>query len=97
MPEPVLISVLFLVAFSVLTSVTAHHLPLYQSITIAFQILVLSISFIVPSVVQCYFADWLTILPITQPMMRLQHGVMFHLIHCGIQKPKFNCPVFVGT
>jgi len=79
MPEPVLISVLFLVAFSVLTSVTAHHLPLYQSITIAFRILVLSISFIVPSVVQCYFADWLTILPITQPMMRLQHGVMFHI------------------
>jgi len=69
----------FLAAFSVLTSVAARHLPLFQCIAIAFRILVLSVRFIVPSVVQCYFAHWLTILSIAQPVMRLQRGVMFHI------------------
>jgi len=38
---------LILVATSVLTSITAHYLPLFQCIAIAFQMIVLSISFIV--------------------------------------------------
>jgi len=46
--------VLFLVAFNVLTTITACHLPLYQRVAIAFRIPVLSVRFIVPSVVQCY-------------------------------------------
>jgi len=71
----------FLVAFNVLTSNThtACHLPLCQCIAIAFRILILSVSFIVPSVMQCYLAHWLNILSITQPIMRLQHGAMFYI------------------
>jgi len=37
-------------------SIAACHLPLYQCIAIAFQILGLSVSFVVPSVMQCYLA-----------------------------------------
>jgi len=49
------------------------------SIATAFRILVASLSFIVPSVVQWYFVHWLTLLPIAQPMMKLQGCVMFHI------------------
>jgi len=73
-----ILSVLFFVAFSVLTSIAAGHLTLCQCIAIAFRIAVLSVSFVVPSVVQCYFAHWLTILLITQPVRILQCGVVFH-------------------
>jgi len=69
----------FLVAFNVLTSIAACRLPLCQCIAIAVRIFVLSVSFIVPSVVQCYLAPWLSILSIAQPMMRLQRGAMFHI------------------
>ena len=75
------LSVLFfpLVAFNVLTSIAACHLSLCWRKAVAFWILVLSVSFIVPSVVQCNLAHWLNILWIAQPMMRLQCGVMFHI------------------
>jgi len=53
-----MLPVLFLPAFNVLTTITAYHLLLYQSVTIAFRILVLSERLIVPSVVQCYFVHW---------------------------------------
>jgi len=49
-----ILPVLFLAAFNVLITITAYHLPLYQCVAIAFRILVLSVRFIVPSVVQCY-------------------------------------------
>jgi len=49
----------FLVAFNVLTTITAYHLPLYQCVAIAFRIIVLSIRFIIPSVSQCYLAHLL--------------------------------------
>jgi len=72
--------VLFLVAaFNVLITITAHHLPLYQCVAIAFRILVLSVRFIVPSVVQCYLVHWLNILFIAWPMMRVQRGFMFNI------------------
>ena len=45
-----LILPVFLVAFNVLTTITAYHLPLYQCVAIAFRILVLSVRFVVPSV-----------------------------------------------
>jgi len=48
-----ILPVLFLAAFKILTTITAYHLPLYECVAIAFQILVLSVRFIVPSVVQC--------------------------------------------
>jgi len=60
-----ILPVIFLVAFNVLTPITAYHLPLYQCVAIAFWILVLSVRFIVPSVVQCYLVHWLNILSIT--------------------------------
>jgi len=44
----------FLVALNVLPTIAACHLPLYQCVAIDFRILVLSVSFIVPSIVQCY-------------------------------------------
>jgi len=72
-------SVLFLVAFNLLTSIAACHLPLHQCIAIAFLILILSVAFIVPSVVQCYLVHRLTILSITWPIMGIQHGEMFHI------------------
>ena len=71
--------VLFLAAFNVLTTITAYHLPLYQCVAIAFRILVLSVRFIVPSVVQCYHVHWLNILSIAWPMMRVQRGFMFNI------------------
>ena len=44
-----ILRVLFLVAaFTVLITITAYHLPLYQCVAIAFQILVLSVRFIFP-------------------------------------------------
>jgi len=49
-----ILPVLFIAAFNVLITITAYHLPLYQCVAIAFRILVLSVRFIVPSVVQCY-------------------------------------------
>ena len=77
------LSVIFLVAFNVLTSITTCHLPLSQCTAIALGILVLFVSFIAPSVVQCYLVRWWYILWITQHMMRLQHGAMLH-IACNI-------------
>ena len=50
-------SVIFLVSFNVLISIAACHLPLCQCIAIAFRILVLSVSFIAPLVVQCYLVQ----------------------------------------
>ena len=76
--EPIL-PVLFLVAFNVLTTIAAYHLSLYQCVAIAFRIFVLSVRFIVPSVVQCYLVHWLNILSTAQPMMRVQRGSMFHV------------------
>jgi len=69
----------FLVAFNVLTTIAACHLPLYQCIAIVFRILLLSVRLIVPSVMQCYLVHWLNILSIAQHMMRVQRGVMFHI------------------
>jgi len=63
-----ILSVLFLVAFNVLTSIADCHLPLYQCISIVSQILILSVSFIIPSVAQCYLAHWSTILSIAWSM-----------------------------
>jgi len=54
-------------------------LPLYQCIAIAFRIPVLSVRFIVPSIVQCYLVHWLNILSIEQPMMTVQRGIMFDI------------------
>ena len=61
-----ILPVLFLVAFNILTTIMiiAYHLPLYQCVAIAFRILVLSVRFIVPSVVQCYLVHRLNILSI---------------------------------
>jgi len=64
---------------NVLTSNAACHMSLCQYMTIAFQFLVLSVSFIFPSVVQCYLVHWFNIFSVAQPMMRLQRVVMFHL------------------
>ena len=70
----------FLAAFNVLITITAYHLPLYQCVAIAFQILVLSVRFIVPLVVQCYLlVHWLNILSIAWPMMRVQRGFGFNI------------------
>jgi len=69
----------FSVAFNVLINIAAYHLPLCQCIANAFPILILSVRFIVPLVVQRYLVHWLPPLSIAQPMMRLQHGVMFHI------------------
>jgi len=55
---------LFLAAVNELTTITAYHLPLNQCVATAFRILVLSVRFIVPSVVQCYLVHWLNILSI---------------------------------
>ena len=76
-----ILPVLFLVAafFNVLTTITACHLPLYQCVAIAFWILVLSVRFIVPSIVQCYLVHWLNILSIAWPMMRVQCGFVFNI------------------
>jgi len=64
------------------------------NVSIAFWILVLSVSFIhiVPSFVQCYFAHWLTILLIAPPIMSLQRGVMFHLVN----KLEENCNLCIN-
>jgi len=70
---------LFLAAFNVLTTITSYHLPLYQCVAIAFRILVLSVRFIVPSVVQCYPVHWLNIFSIAWPMMRVQPGFVFNI------------------
>jgi len=64
---------------SLLTSVTAHHLPLFQCIAIAFRILILCVNFIVPLVVQRYFAHWLTILSIAQPILWWDYSVVLCL------------------
>jgi len=55
---------------SVLTSITAHHLPLFQCIAAAFQMFVLSAGFIVPRELY-YFVQWSTILSTAHPMMML--------------------------
>ena len=57
-----ILPVLFLAAFTVLTTITAYHLSLYQCVAIALRIFVLSVRFIVPSVVQCHLMHWLNIL-----------------------------------
>ena len=71
--------VLFLAAFNVLTTITDYHLPLYQCVGIAFRILVLSVRFIVPSVVQCCLVHWLNILSIAWRIMRVQRGFVFNI------------------
>jgi len=63
-----ILPVLLLVTFNVLTTTAACHLPLNQCVAIAFRILVLSVRFIAPSVVQCYLVHWLNILSIAQPI-----------------------------
>jgi len=78
-PNVVLTSLIFQAAFNVLTTITAYHLPLYQYVAIAFRILVLSVRFIVPSVVQCYLVHWLNILSIAWPVMRVQRGFVFNI------------------
>jgi len=75
-----ILPVLFLAAFDVLTTITAYHLPLYRCVAIAFRILVLSVRFIVPSVVQCYLVHWLNILSIARPVMRVQCSFIFNLL-----------------
>jgi len=47
------------------------QLPLYECIAIALRIIVLSVRFIVHSVVQCYLVHWINYLPIAQPVMRV--------------------------
>ena len=74
-----ILPVLFLAAFNILTTITAYHLPLYRCVAIAFQILVLSVRFIVPSVVQCYLVHWLNILSIAWPVMRVQRGFVINI------------------
>jgi len=69
----------FLVALNVLATIAACRLPLNQCGAISFRILILSVRFIVPSVVQCYLVHWLNILSTAQPMMRVQCGVIFHI------------------
>ena len=69
----------FDLTFNVLITITAYHLPMYQCVPIAFWILVLSVRFIVPSVVQCYLVHWLDILSIAWPMMRVQRGFVFNI------------------
>jgi len=72
--------VLILVAaFTVLITITAYHLPLYQCVVVAFRILVLSVRIHLPSVVQCYLVHWLNILQIAWPMMRVQRGFVFNI------------------
>jgi len=46
-----ILPVLFLAAFNVLTTITVYQLPLCQYVATAFRILVISVRFIVPSVV----------------------------------------------
>jgi len=72
------LSVLFIIAFNVLTNVVACHLPLYQYVAIAFRILVLSVNFIVSPVLQCYLAHWLSCQSHSF-MVRPQRGIMFHI------------------
>jgi len=74
-----ILPVIFPAAFNVLTTITAYHLPLYQCVAIAFRILVLSVRFIVPSVVQCYLMHWLNILSIAWSMMRVQRGFVLNI------------------
>jgi len=67
--------VLFLVAaFTVLITITAYHLPLYQCVVIAFRILVFFCKIHLPSVVQCYLVHWLNLLLIAWPMMRKKNN-----------------------
>jgi len=74
-----ILPVLFLAAFNLLTTITAFHLPLYQCVAIAFRILVLSVRFIVASVVQCYLVHWLNILSVAWPVLRVQRGFVFNI------------------
>jgi len=74
-----ILPVLFLAALNVLTTITAYHLPLYQCVAIAFRILILSVRFIVPSVVQRYLVHCLNIFSIAWPMMRVQRGFVFNI------------------
>jgi len=74
-----ILPVLFLAAFNVLTTITAYHLPLHQCVAIAFRILILSVRFNIPSLVQCYLAHWLNMLSIARPMMTVQCGFVFNV------------------
>ena len=70
-------------AFNVLTTITAYHFGtcpcINECIAIAFWILVLSATFIVPSLVQCYLVHWLNIFSIAWSMMRVQHSFVFNI------------------
>jgi len=75
--------VLFLgAAFNVLITITAHHLPLYQCVANLGFCLPNPRSFCkihFPSVVQCYLVQWLNILSIAWPMVRVQRGFVFNI------------------
>jgi len=81
--DPIL-PVLFLVAFNVLT-ITACHLPLYQCVAIAFQILVLSVRFIIPSVVQCYLVHCLKLKYLVNRTAYDESAAWCHVPH-GLKK-----------
>ena len=89
-----ILPVLFLAAFNVLTPNTVYRLPLCQCqcVAIAFRILVISVRFIVPSVVQCYLVHWLNILSIAWPhgestaWFRVQHCLKPLRLSVGIKK-----------
>jgi len=76
-----ILPVLFLAAFINVDHhhCLAYHLPLYQCVAIAFRILVHSVRFIVPSVVQCYLVHWLNIFSIAWPMMTVPRGFLFNI------------------
>jgi len=68
-----------LAAFNLLTTITAYHLPMYQYVAIAFRILVFSVRFNVPSVVQCYLVHWLHLV---KHMGYDESTAWFHVQHC---------------
>jgi len=90
-----ILPVLFLAAFNILTTITAYHLPLYQCVAIAFRILVLSVRFIVPSVVQCYrtcyLVHWLNISSIGNDD---ESTAWFRVQHC-LKLPRPPDPVLI--
>ena len=67
---------LLAVAFNVLITITAYHLPLYQYCLLNPRSFC-KIHF--PSIVQYYLVHWLNIFLIAWPMMRLQRGFVFKI------------------
>ena len=97
-----ILPVLFLAAFNVLTPNTVYRLPLCQCVAIAFRILVISVRFIVPSVVQCYLVHWLNILSIAWPhgestaWFRVQHCLKPLRLSVGIKKKLLGLKMLYG-